>query len=147
RLAGAVVLLTTMLLVAGRPAGDLRNPWNPFVGVVLASTLVVIAWAVAQRRAWPTVALLPVATLLVQSHLGYGAMVVPVVAAAVLLALLPRGWGEADGDPDADAEADADPDSHAEVPWRAWALGVGLALLLWAPPLVEQLTGDPGNLT
>lgn len=158
RLAGSVVLAVAMVAVAGIEATTLHNPWNPYVSLVLGGTLVVLCWAVAQRRPVPMVTAPAVATLLVQAHLGALPLAVVVLAAAYSLALWPeRSVDHTSGDEPADAGADdrdtpsPDPDERTDprgrVRWSALLGGLGIAAALWIPPVVEQFTHDPGNLT
>ncbi|TXH43787.1 MAG: hypothetical protein E6Q90_05785 [Actinobacteria bacterium] len=128
--AGAWVLLGGVLLLAATGADTLSAPWNPYVGLVGAMLVLVCAWAAAQRSAWGTAALLPVGSMLVQSHVGTAPLVALASLAGVALAFRRRGSGSA-----------------AAVPWVAWATGVTVAAIMWLPPLWQQLTGQPANLT
>jgi hypothetical protein len=121
------------LVMLGRDAVDLRDPWNPYVGVLLTGTLVVIGWAAAERRAGSAFALLPLGSFLVQAHVGYVPVVVAVVLAAALAAVSAGPWS-----------ADRRPPRH--FPVREALGGLGLSLVMWLPPLIQQFTGDPGNL-
>lgn len=124
RLAGALVVLAMTLVMLGRDAIDLRDPWNPYVGVLLTGTLMVVAWAAAERRAGSVFALLPLGSFLVQAHVGYAPVVLAmVVAAAVGAVRSPRPF-----------------------PLRAALAGMAVTLVMWIPPLIQQFTGDPGNL-
>lgn len=134
RLAGALVLLAMTLVMLGRDAVDLRDPWNPYVGVLLTGTLVVIGWAAAERRAGSVFALLPLGSFLVQAHVGYVPVVVAVVVAAVLAAVTPDAWA-------------ADRLPPRPFPVRAALGGICLSFVMWIPPLIQQFTGDPGNLS
>jgi hypothetical protein len=109
----------------------LRYPWNPYVTVLPVALFVMLAWAAACGEAWAIPAGLGTGTFLVQSHIGYGPMVAAItVTAAAVLGV--RRWR---GD--------------LELPWprlrRAGVVSVILLVLLWAPPLVEQVMHDPGN--
>ena len=125
RVAGALVLASLVAVMAGRAPVDLRDPWNPYVGIVLTGTLVVAGWLASERRTAGAVVVLPLGSLLVQAHVGY----VPVVAATVAGALV------------ASAISDEDP-----FPTRGWLWGVAATVLMWIPPLYEQVTSPEGNL-
>jgi len=172
RLAGTVVLAVTMIAVASVAATTLRNPWNPYVSLVLGGTLVVLCWAVAQRRPVPMVIAPAVATLLVQAHLGALPLAVGVLAVAYALALWPQRSTEPAGDDTADDDttdhgttdggttdggtagadttgddAAAGTDAGGGVRWSALLAGLGIAVAMWIPPIVEQFTREPGNLS
>ena len=129
RLAGAFALLAAVVVLAARDPSQALEPWNPFAGLVSSITLLVLAWAAAQRMALGPILMLPLGTYLLQSHLGYAPLVGLVVVVAAGLALLPGR------------------DRTRSVPWVPWILGAVLAALLWVPVLVQQLTGTPGNIT
>lgn len=133
RLAGALVLLAMTLVMLGRDAVDLRDPWNPYVGVLLTGTLVVVGWAAAERRPGSVFALLPLGSFLVQSHVGYVPVVVAVVVVATFVAVSSGTWT-------------ADREPLRPLPVREALGGLGLSFLMWLPPLIQQFTGDPGNL-
>lgn len=132
RLAGALVLLAMTLVMLGRDAVDLRDPWNPYMGVLLTGTLIVIAWAAAERRAGSVFALLPLGSFLVQAHVGYAPVVAAVVLAAVVGALGSDAWT---------LDRPTRP-----FPVTAAVVGICLGSAMWLPPLIQQFTGDPGNL-
>lgn len=127
-IAAVATLLALQLVLVGTATPFVRTPWNPFVALVSSGLLVVCAWAAAQRRRWPTVALVPLGTVLVQAHLG----TVPLVVVATVAALVLAAWGHGAR-------------TWSLPPWRPWAWSVGLAALLWVPPLVAQLRGAPGR--
>lgn len=126
-LAGALVFAALMAVMAGREAVDLRDPWNPYVGIVLTGTLVVVGWAAADRRRVGAFCLLPLGSLLVQAHVGYLPVVASVVASAALLGALRPAAG------------------RASTRW-AWLWGAAVAAAMWLPPLYQQFTADEGNL-
>ncbi|MHB1139059.1 MAG: hypothetical protein ACYC2O_08900 [Microthrixaceae bacterium] len=143
RLAGAAVLLALELVLLGVPADLVRSAWNPYVALLLAGALVVVAWGTSERQPFPTVLLLPLGTLLVQAHVGNAATVAMVVLVAV--ALTWWGHGAPRRGPERPGGAEVERTTSRPVPWRAVAWGVGLSALLWVPAAVEQLTGD-GNI-
>ncbi len=111
----------------------LRDPWNPYVTVLPLALLTFLAWSVAEGDRWMWPALVGVGSFLVQSHVGYAAMVAAVAVAAVTIAwrrratvpLLPR-------------------DRRSR---RALVVvTAGVALLAWAPVVVDEVAGT-GNLT
>lgn len=124
-LAGAGLLAA---LTASFGPARLADPWNPFVTVLPCALLLVLAASCAAdgpARALP--ALAAVTTFLVQSHVAYVPLAGATVAGALALRLARR---------------------PREPVSRGAAAGAALiTALLWAPPLGEELRGDPGNLT
>lgn len=120
----SLALLLVGHLVAGGPA-MLADPWNPYVTVLPLGLL--LALASAEPRGAVLVALTAIGSFLVQSHVGFA----PVVAAIGLVTAIRAVRSARDG-----------------VPTRRaiWA-SLGLAALLWAPPVLEELRGHPGNLS
>jgi hypothetical protein len=111
---------------------QLADPWNPTMTVLPTAGLVVAgaAFAAGQRWALPVLAVL--ATMAVQTHVGTAVVVVAVGAVALVagLVFLVRQRG-------AEGWASLLPPALVTVA----ALAV-----LWAPPLWQQLTYEPGNL-
>lgn len=129
RFAGAFILVASTAVLLTRVPSQALEPWNPFSGLVSTVTLLVVAWASAQRLAIGPIVLLPLGTYLLQSHLGYAPLVGLVVLGATALALLPAS------------------DRSRGVPWGSWTAGALLAAALWVPVVIQQVTGDPGNVT
>ena len=133
--------LTALMLVVGMQlaalsvaATDLRMIWNPYVAILGLGALVVVAWSAAERQPIGAVALLPLGSLLVQSHLAAAP-----VAAAVTIAAGAAMFLRFRPSPE---EADS-PTPH--IPLKAWGVGIGVTVALWIPPLVDQVSGS-GNL-
>lgn len=70
-----------------------------------------------------------------QQHLS----VLPAAAVLAAAGLAGAAWWVVRGDPDGLLSR------RRQLVWLAGAVGVGL--LVWAPVLIQQLTGDPGNLS
>lgn len=122
------VVAAGVAVLWARGSDVVLSPWNPYVGVtgVLALLGAGIAFGVA-RDGWGAFFLLPIASLLVQSHVGYTPLAVIVTAVAVVLALLGSS-------------------GRGPLPWFAFTCGSLVAVGMWLPPLFEQFNGDPGNL-
>jgi hypothetical protein len=129
RLAGVVVLFALTVEVAILPPALLRDPWNPYLGLVLFATLIVSGWSCAQRRPAGALAMLPIAALLVQTHLGFAAPAAAVCIAG--LGVMVIGWS----------------DQRTAVPKAQIAIGTAVCALMWVPPLVQQARNHPGNMT
>ena len=89
RLAGTPAMLATLLAVAFlmRTLGAefLRDPWNPYVTVLPYGLMVYLTWAMLCRRLWALPLGVAVATYLSQTHVGFVALALPLLASA------PRG--------------------------------------------------------
>ena len=133
----ALCLATALVLLLYLRALDpqlLRFPWNPLATMLPMALLLVLA-ALAAAGSVPALAgALVVGSFLAQTHVST-APVVLAVAGVALVALLVR----------------------TGLPWRhlpatragrALPLAALAALVaMWVPPIVDELTGHPGNLT
>ncbi|MGI9577790.1 MAG: hypothetical protein ACR2OH_06305, partial [Microthrixaceae bacterium] len=119
-----------LVLVAGLGPSVFVEPWNPWFALMAFVAMLVAVWAVGDGSRWSLLLATAAGTYCVQAHMGYA----PIVSLLGLLALFGmwRSGPRSDG------------------AWRPllWPLGASglLALAMWLPPIVEQLTGDPGNI-
>lgn len=129
-LAAALVIA---LFISWRGPGWLFSAWNPSV-VVLPFGLALVslaAFAAGEARALPAAVL--AGSFAAQTHLGcLPAMVATFLAAAVLLIPPVRAAG---GLP-----------PRGRMKRAPLVLAVVLAAVLWAPPVIEQLSPEGGNL-
>ncbi|QYG93999.1 hypothetical protein HC251_17190 [Iamia sp. SCSIO 61187] len=129
RVGGAALALavTGGLLVAEAAieAHGLVDVWNPYVGTIplLVALLGLLAVAFGTDGALPVVVV--AASWALQSHLGPVLVVLAATAATVAILAVRR--------------------HRPSGRWLAVAVGVGL--LLWSGPIVDQLTADQGNLS
>jgi hypothetical protein len=121
------------LVVAACTAELLTLPWNPYIPLLSLLAFLVAVWSFTADD----LVGLPVAavagSLCVQTHVPYTG----VVGAGALVALAWAGfrlWRPPPAGPARVAVA------------TTVAVTAGLALLLWLPPIVEQLTEESGNL-
>ncbi len=139
RRAGPTVAGWAMVLMAGvlwsEGTAILSDPISSNAGAMALLALAALAWAVADGD----IRLLPLgavfASWVVQQHLAIalpaGGLIALAVAAAVARSLVRRRRSQTSG----------------PRLWP-WALGaVGVVLVLWAPVLWQQVTGDDGNLS
>lgn len=107
------------------------DPWNPHVAMPFFVLFVLQAWSVTLRDRWQLLGAVIVGTFLVQTHIGYAPLVLA-AGGVMLVAVLvrPRAAGDS---------------------WARWSrpviTSVAVAVVLWLPPIWEQLTGNPGNMT
>lgn len=127
------VTAVLVLLMRAYTAPVLVEPWNPYIPLIWWVTFLVAVWAVLRGD----LVGLPVAvfagSLAAQTHVPYLPLVAVLflmVAAAGAVAL----WRERR--------------SVLSRPTLLWVGGSAvLGGVLWAPPVVQQLTGNPGNMS
>ena len=120
------------VLALGYGIGPLLEPWNPYLPMLWWLVVLLAVWSVLAGD----VALLPIAVVAgsycAQTHLPYlglaGGLGVLVVVALVLQAR--RGDRET---------------RRRLLTWGSASLGLGV--LLWLPPVIDQFVHDPGNLS
>jgi hypothetical protein len=126
-----LVLATFSLSWLGASDRVLLDPWNPHVAMPFLVLFVLQIWSVTLGDRWQLLGAAIVASFLVQTHVGY----VPLVGIGLALA-------------GAMVIADTVRRHRPWGPWRTPALvSIGVTLVLWLPPLIEQLTDHPGNVT
>jgi hypothetical protein len=136
-----VVALTLAVLCHALGAELLIDPWNPWVPVLPFFAFVMLAWSVAGRDWVALPWLVGVGSFVVQAHVGYAPLVGGFGIVAGILALL---HGRRLRRPATTTTALASPNHRSA---RVSILVAGLlGGLLWLAPVVQQLTGSPGNL-
>jgi len=122
----------------------LWNPWAAFFPFVL---FLVLVWIVVTGRTGWLAAAVAVGSYVLQAHAGYLALTVGLLAIAAV-----RPVRDALARTDAaETSETADPSDVGPDPRRRARRALGVALIVgivvWLPPLVQEVTGDPGNLT
>ena len=112
--------------------GFAYNIWNPAVTVLPLGVLLLTGAAVACGRTAPIPLVVAIGSFLVQTHVGY----LPCVAAAIACAAV--FWWR--------ARENAGPSKRGSQVTTVVATLTTL-VLLWTPPVVEELARTPGNLT
>ncbi|MBX3286982.1 MAG: hypothetical protein KF703_16665 [Actinobacteria bacterium] len=132
RLAFAVAVVGAVLLRAFG-ASALTQPWNPYTPLVPYLLFVVLCWAAVSGRAKALPAAVAAGAYCVQCHVGYAPAVGAGLAVAVAGAVL-------------EARRAAVPGAVRRlVAWTGAAVLVGV--VLWIPPIIDQLVHDPGNVS
>jgi hypothetical protein len=131
-----LVLLGFLVLYVVRASPFLSSVWNPHAVLLPLALALVLAAAVGSGHARYLPALAAVTSYVAQTNVA----LVPATAAAVMTALvLLHG------------ELTASTKARAWVAWRSiWKSVVAAAavsFVLWLPSLVEQVRGNPGNMT
>ncbi len=130
RLLAVCALPVISLLVLCVGARFLADPWNPYLPVLPLALLVPVAWGHGRQARWALPAMLFLASLIVQAHLGF----LPVVAAIVAYALVARVVAD---------RRSGRPLLKPVAPLIAAAL---VLVAMWTPPLIDQVR-DSGNLS
>ena len=134
----AVVVGALLLCLTPR---FLVDPWNPYVLAVPVLFAVLLA-AVGTRSPAAAGGAMIVGSYVVQTHVAAAATLGAVFATAAIIAALHHR--RIRGQTPADARARR---PSATRRWMAPAATALLLAVIWAPPLIEQTTRSPGNLT
>lgn len=138
---GLAVVAATLLVLYQGALGDIlfRDPWPPYAVVLPMALLLTLAAAGAAGSSPALAGSLLTGSYLVQTHLGTAPTVLVVVTVAIALraalTLMARR--------DATLKATRPMGTDLVV----LAGGMALALLMWVPPLIDEQTQRPGNLT
>lgn len=142
RRGGVPLMLFTVvgcgLLMRALGADFLRDDWSPFVAVLPFGLLILLAWEMCCGTTWALPVGAVLAAFCTQAHVGYVTSAYPLLlwGAVWLVVLAKRSSVER-------------PDER--VTWRPLAysavVAVAITIVMWIPPLVEQFTHSPGNLT
>jgi hypothetical protein len=134
RVAALACALALAVLVRSYGAELMTEAWNPYLPMLWWVVLLLSVWSVLCDD-WP---LLPVAvfaaTFCMQTHIPYSGMVgglgLFTVAVAAVTAIRRRG------------------DAAHLTGLVRWGLGaLALLVVLWIPPIIDQFTNEPGNLS
>ena len=140
-LAGAV----TAVLAHGVGLDFLVYLWNPWAAFFPFVLFLVLVWVVVAGRAGWLALAVAVGSFVLQSHAGYLALVAGLLVLATVdpVRAALRRVDRADAGSAAAIEA-----RHARRRARR-QLGASLlvGVVLWLPPIIQQVTGHPGNLT
>jgi hypothetical protein len=121
------VALAVLLLAQGYGLGPLVEPWNPHLPVLWFFAFLVAAWRVVLGDLPVIVPAVLAASICAQTHVPY--LAVTLGLGGLLVAAIVVRWRQ----------------GEASAP-RWLLIGGALGLLLWTPPLVDQVWRDPGNL-
>jgi hypothetical protein len=124
--------LLLLLLIQGYGLGALTEPWNPQLPVLWFVAFLVAVWAVVDGDLPMLLPAAFAASICAQTHVPYLAVTLGVGTGIALVAGRHARGRRADG-------------QRGE--WR-WLVGAAaLGLVLWMPPLIDEVVNEPGNLT
>lgn len=168
---GAMVWTVLVLALYARTLGPhfIRDSWNPYLPVLPFLLAVALLWTALLGDAWALPCAAVLISFAVQSHVGYAppalAVLLTVGGLAVIGAVArarrrpSKAGGEAVDETAGGAAGAVLAEGTASVSspkldrhaWPRWAVASFVAALLagamWLPPIVQQLTHSPGNLT
>lgn len=134
-----VVMAAAVLLVWSLGTEIPHDVWNPHIAVLPWFLALVLLWSVLEGDRAALVVLAFVVSFSVQDHFSYLPLVGPlVVGVAVAVGL--RLWRQRRAEP---AQWAADRRSWA----RSGVAALVVLALCWLPVLIQQLTGDPKNVS
>lgn len=123
--------LVLLLLIQGYGLGALTEPWNPQLPVLWFVAFLVAAWAVAEGDLPMLLPAVVAASICAQTHVPYLAVTLGVGVGVALAAGVHAGRRRSDG---------------RSADWRWLAAAGALGILLWVPPLLDEVVHEPGNL-
>lgn len=128
----ALVLLVTLSVLLRALGPELvRNPWVLFISVIPFGLFLCVVWAMVMGRRWALPASVAVASWLVQTHVGYAPLTVPlVIGGAVVLTVVTR-------------RARVSEPTARLAPAVLWSVAV--VIVAWVLPVWDQVFGT-GNL-
>ena len=133
RLAGRrvalVMLLFASVLVRALGASLVANPWVLFITVLPFGVFCCVIWALLVGKVWALPVGAGLASWLVQTHVGYAPLAVPMLGAGAMV-LGATTWRSAD--------------TRRAAFLRAVALTAGVLLIAWVLPVWDQVDGT-GN--
>jgi hypothetical protein len=136
-----VLLFTTLgvtLVMHALGVDVLRDPWNPYITVLPFGLLLFLVWELSAGSLWALPAAAAAATFLVQTHVGYVPVALPLLlGGAAWLVLVRRRSATRDS---------------ATADWRRGVTRAGIVtaavlVVLWLPPVIGMIRHEPGNLS
>jgi hypothetical protein len=128
-----VAAVGALLAVVIRGYGQvpLTQPWNPYLPLIAWVVVLLAAWAVLCGDHLMLIPLVVAATFCSQTHVPYLLLGAGMFALGVGVVVV---------------RAVRAPAAARRAPLRSAAWAVGIGVVLWVPPVIDQLTNDPGNV-
>ena len=147
-----VCVLATVLAAGGASSttysesllGALVSPWNPMVVLFPLLLLVLLCAGAVDRSGVSLIGALVVASFVIQTDISTAPLALALVVAAGLVWVVTRVLDRRRADREA---VPAGGSSHGRAGLVLGVLGLAGLVLMWLPPVVQQFTNHPGNLT
>ena len=127
-LAALWALLVCLLYLRQLPGSFLLEVWNPYLPMLPFLVAALLCWAALQGDRWALPVALVILSACVQAHVSYAVGAVALLAVTVVLLVWLRRRRGVPG-PTA----------------RGWAIGGAATLLVWLPPLWQQVAASGGG--
>ena len=132
RLCLAIAAMLAVVL-RGYGANVLTQPWNPYLPLIAFVVVLLAVWSVLEGDAMAMVFFVAAGSLCMQTHIPYLGMVAGLGGFCLVWIVVRSRIGAFD----------------ASVPMpdlKRWSIvSIVLGVLLWLPPVADQLRHDPGN--
>ena len=134
RRGGAPLMLLALvgcaLLVRSLGIEVVANPWNCYVAVLPFGLLLLLVWTMTCGERWALPVGAGVASFCVQTHVGYAPMAIPLVLwGGIWASVVARRAGV------------------SRLLVRPFLLAGAVLVVMWLPPVIDELVHRPGNLT
>lgn len=106
------------------------EPWNVWVPLLAFALFILLIWGIVLGHHWFIVGAVIVGTHCVQTHVSYIPLVVGLLGFAVIVIVRNQINGE----------------NRDVSPWAQLIASSVALVVMWLPPIIEQLTTEPGNL-
>jgi hypothetical protein len=127
-----VVLLAIALALVVRAGGPdmVTEPWNPWMGLFPFLVMLLALWSALEDDAWALPLSVVAGSYSLQTHAGY-AVLVAGLCGGVAIVVARRWWRRGD--------------RGRLATWFGVAVAAGV--VVWLPPLIDQLRRQPGNVS
>ncbi len=133
----------TLVLIGGYGLNALTQPWNPWVGLLPFTVLMLAAWSSLEGDRWAPVLAVAAASYAIQGHVGYAPVALPLVAMSAVAPV--TRWWMSGRNPQRQAQ-DAPPRPGPGVWLVPTLLAVLLGLAAWSGPIIDVIGHEPNNV-
>ena len=124
-----------LVLVGGYGLNALTQPWNPWVGLLPFTVLLLAAWSSLEGERWAPVVAVAAASYAIQGHVGYAPVALPLVAIAAVAPIV--RWSRS---------TPSTPKPGAGVWVVPTMVAVLVAVAAWSGPLLDVVRHQPNNV-
>ncbi len=119
------------LMIRGYGLEVVTQPWNPYLPLLFWLVVLLGTWSVLAGDRAMVVVVAAVASLCAQTHMPYLGLGLG-MGALCIGSMAVHAWRHPD-------------DRRSVIRW--WAIAAAVVAMLWAPPVVDQVRNEPGNLS